>query len=84
MNFLFLTIGILIGIALSSPVFLGYVYFQLKGRNKIHETIQKVEQDARPQVKIFMPPAEETMAQQEIVEKNQREGRDTRLEELGL
>ena len=76
--------GIVLGALLSFVVFIGYIYFELKGKNKVHEAIKKVEQAVRPQAKIFMPPTEEEEAQQEIIDKNKRAGRGTEAEELGI
>ena len=75
-------LGIAIGLLLAHTLFLGYIYFQLKGKNKIHETMRKVEQKARPQVKIIMPPTEMEEAQEEVISRNSAQGRDTSLEEI--
>ena len=76
--------GILIGIGLANLMFLGYLYCQLKGRNVIHSTIQKLESKARPQAKIIMPLTDEKVAQEAIIEGNEEKGQETPLEKLGL
>ena len=77
-------LGLILGILVSFILFLGYVYLQLKGVNRVHRTIQMVEDKAKPQAKIFPALSDEEEAQELIVQRNEKEGKETRAEELGI
>ena len=81
---IFFILGIIIGILLSFLIFLSYIFFTLRGKNKIHQSIQKVEEKARPQARIFMPPTLEQEAIETILDKNAKKWQDTSGEEIGL
>lgn len=84
MEVIIFLLGIILGFLIANLVFLCYVYLELRNQNKIHKIIKKIEQIARPEAKIFMPPNEEQEAQEEIMRKNKEKGRGTNAEELGL
>ena len=77
-------VGIIIGLAVANIVFTAYVYFQLKGKNPIQKGIQKIEEKSRQQVRIFLPPTESEEAMDTIIKRNEKRGRDTEAEELGI
>ena len=77
-------LGIICGISIAFVVFLGYISLALKGKNPVEKVVRSIEDKAKSKVQIFMPPTEEEASQEKVIQKNEREKRETTLEELGL
>lgn len=76
-------LGFLCGIAVSALMFVIMAFFRAAIERKMIVLTKRLE-DAGPKPRgfIFEPPTEDEEAREEIIERNRRAGRDTRISEL--
>lgn len=75
-------IGIIIGIAICTFIFILDVRDSSKGTSILQTIERPVQRQFQPKGAVLEAPDDISIAQQEIIERNTQEGRDTPLEEL--
>jgi hypothetical protein len=76
-------IGIIIGLLIAILIFTILAYFRAGMERKMRIVERRLEAAGpQPKAHIFIPEEETAIARKEIIEKNKREGRDTRIDEL--
>lgn len=76
-------LGYLAGLATAILIVLVLVFFRVQVERRV-KIIERVVEAAGPKPKgfIYEPPSEADEAREEIIARNQREGKDTRMSEL--
>lgn len=76
-------LGVIVGILVSVLIVLTLVFFRASVEKKI-KIIERVVEAAGPKPKgfIYEPPSEADEAREDIIARNRKEGKDTRMEEL--
>lgn len=75
--------GIIIGLLIAILIFTILAYFRAGMERKLRIVERRLEAAGpKPKAQIFLPEDESAIARKEIIEKNRREGKDTRIDEL--
>lgn len=76
-------LGYLAGLVTATLIVLTLVFFRSSVERRI-KIVERVVEAAGPKPKgfIYEPPSEADEFRQDVIEKNQKEGKDTRIEEL--